>query len=73
MSSVTRIWIGKKTKIKEITQTDPHGEERKKQNKIKTNKFYINYSCLIILFLNTSPKYGEKYIYFSLLYLVSVL
>lgn len=33
----------------------------------------VNYSCPIIWFLNISSKYDEKYIYFSLFYLVSVL
>ena len=44
VSSVTRIWIGKKAKVEEISQTDRHGEERKN----KTNKFYINIIWLLI-------------------------
>ena len=44
MSSVTRIRIGKKAKVEEISQTDRHGEESKN----KTNKFYINIMWLLI-------------------------
>lgn len=44
VSSVSRIWIGKKAKVEEISQTDRHGEERKN----KTKKLYINIIWLLI-------------------------